>query len=109
MTSVLESLKRVTPESKSEHEEYEQVVSDDDQVAATQTTAIDEKLVGTEKGDIRYELPGNKEEPASVGNGIGNGHTASSILNSKVNVMTKLVIEDDTPKMSESDGRKLGN
>ena len=109
VTSVLESLTRVTAESKAEpNNVYEQVVSEEDQVTTTHMTAIDEKCVGAGEGDIQYELPANKKDSVSIGNGVGNGHTPGAESKTKASKITKIVIEKDRPKISESGGRKLG-
>lgn len=107
VTSVLESLKQPAPESKVPENVYDQAVSDEgpkgEPTYATLSSAGDknhEKCIGAGESDIRY--PANEapiyEPPMASENEI----------KPKTNGMTKLVIEENEPKVSTTSAGKLG-
>ena len=105
VTSVLESLKHVASESKAQENVYEQVVTEEDQKGESNNN-MSEKCIGAGESDIR--LPANEAPVYEEQMTPGNKAKHNSESNSKVNGMTKLIIEEDGMKISQPASRKLG-
>ena len=107
VTSVLESLKQSGSESKVQENVYDQAVSDEDPKGeptyATVSSAKDkkpDKCIGAGESDIRY--------PANETSVYEAPMTSDNEDKPKPNGMTKLVIEEDGPKVSSTSTGKLG-